>query len=308
MNDKLFDPSVLGKNYEPDLTKYEMLGKKANLGSASLDTRRIMLLIVDAQRDFVHPDGALSVPGAIEDTERLINWIYTNAGVITTIGASLDTHKPKMIFHPQWWKNIETGKNPEPYTMITFADIKDGKWQALFDPIWSVHYVDLLEKQAKKNLMVWPYHCIEATDGQKLVAALHEAIAYHAAARETKPEFITKGTVAQVEHYGIFAAEIAYPKNADASGLNTVYLDMIAQYDLIYVAGEAKSHCVMETMKQMLSYFSSQPEVIAKIRFLMDCTSSVAHPTIDFEALAMADLKDMEKKGVVMVTSQDPIS
>jgi len=308
MSTNLFNPAVLGQNYEPELVKFETEGKKAGFKPASSDTLRVMLLIVDPQRDFVHMDGSLSVPGAIGDMQRLIEWIYRNTGEITSIAASLDTHTRKMIFHPEWWKNVESGKNPDPFTPITLADIKAGKWQALGDPVWSVHYVDNLEKAAKKNLMIWPYHCIDGTDGQKLVPALHEAIIYHAAARSTQPEFITKGIVPQVEHYGIFASEVPYPKDPKSSGLNTEYLNIIAQYDRIYVAGEAKSHCVLETMKQMLAYFSAQPEVITKIRFMMDCTSSVYNPAIDFEALAVSELKEMEKKGVVMVTSQDKIS
>lgn len=307
MSTKLFDSKVLGTNYSPDLKKYEAIGKKAGLKPAANDKQKTILLIVDAQRDFVHIDGSLSVPGAVADVERLIEWIYRNAPELTTIAASLDTHIKMMIFHPMWWKNIATGKNPDPFTPITLADIVAGKWQALKDPIWSVHYVDQLEKAAKKNLMIWPFHCIDGTDGQKLVPALHEAIAYHAAARATLPEFITKGTVPQVEHYGIFAAEVNYPKDPKASGLNTEYLDMIANYDRIYVAGEAKSHCVLETMKQMLNYFGNQPDVINKIRFITDCTSSVAHPAIDFETLAQAELKEMEKKGVVMVKSTDSL-
>lgn len=306
----IFDPSVLGQNYEPDLARFAALGKKAKLTPAANDKLRTILLIVDMQRDFVHTDGALSVPGSIPDVQRLIEWIYRNGADLTTIAASLDTHVPMMIFHPMWWKNMETGKNPVPLTqeaVITLADIKAGKWQALRDPVWSVRYVDQLEKAAKKNLMIWPYHCLVGTDGQKLVPALHEAIAYHEAARLTKADFITKGTVPQVEHYGIFASEVPYPKNQKASGLNVEYLDLIAGYDRIYVAGEAKSHCVLETMKQMLAHFSPQPEVIDKIRFLVDCTSSVQHPAIDFETLARAELAEMEKRGVVMVASTDPL-
>jgi len=307
MTANLFDPKVLGTNYDPDLTKYEGLGAKAGLTPSADDKLRTILLIVDMQRDFVHTDGALSVPGAIEDVRRLIEWIYRNTGDITTIAASLDTHTRMMIFHPDWWKNIETGKHPDPFTPITLAEIRAGKWQALNDPPWSVRYVKQLEEAAKKNLMIWPFHCLVGTDGQKLIPALHEAIAHHGAARATKPEFITKGVVPYVEHYGIFGAEVPYPKDPKASGLNTEYLDIIAKYDRIYVAGEAKSHCVLETMKQMTGHFGSQPDVIAKIRFLMDCTSSVAHPAIDFETLAMAELKEMEKKGVVMVQSTDPL-
>ena len=308
MSKNNFDVADLGKNYDPRLEEFRTKGEQSKMPKASSDVTKTILLIVDMQRDFVHADGALSVPGALDDTSRLIDWIYKNAKDVTTICASLDTHKELQIFHPPWWKNIETGKHPDPFTSITFADIKNGKWQALVDPIWSVKYIEKLELNAKKNLMIWPLHCIEGTDGQKLVPALHEAIEFHAGARNTNPIFIEKGTVPQVEHYGIFASEVFFPKNSKASGLNVDTLDMIANYDRIYVAGEAKSHCVLETMKQMLAYFSNQSEVIEKIHFLMDCTSSVAHPAIDFETLAMAELKDMESKGVVMVNSTEPIS
>lgn len=306
MAPKLYDRSKIGTNYEPKLVEFANAGKKAKLTAAAKDKVKTMLLIVDNQRDFVHADGALSVPGALEDVERLIDWIYRNAHGISAIGASLDTHTPMMIFHADWWRN-ESGKHPAPFTQITLEDIKKGIWMPLMDLKWSVQYVDQLEKNAKKNLMIWPNHCIVGTDGQKLVPALAEAIAYHSAARNTQPKFLEKGTVPQVEHYGIFAAEVFYPKNPKASGLNTEYLDLIAQYDRIYVAGEAKSHCVLETMKQMLSYFASQPDVIAKIRFLVDCTSSVVHPSIDFETIAKAELASMEKQGVQMVNSTKEI-
>lgn len=302
----LFKASDVGLDYEPRLAEFEAAGKKAGLSPATKDKAPTILVIVDGQRDFVHTNGALSVPGAIDDMKRVAEWIYANAGQLSAITASLDTHEKMAIFHPMWWKNMGSGKNPDPFTPITYSEISQGKWVALKDPNWSVRYVHLLEEQAKKNLMIWPYHCLAGTDGQKLVPAIHEAIAYHAAARGVKPTFLTKGTVPQVEHYGIFAPEVPYPKNPNAS-LNTDMLDMIAKYERIYVAGEAKSHCVLETMKQMFSYFQAQPEVIKKIRFMMDGTSSVAHPTIDFEALAMHDLKEMEQKGVVMVTSRDPI-
>jgi nicotinamidase/pyrazinamidase len=307
MATSLLDPKVLGSVYQPDLKKYEALGKKSGIKSAADDKFRRILVLVDEQNDFMdQPGAALPVPGAIKDVERVIEFIYRNAGKITTIAASLDTHTKRMIFHPEWWINMETRKHPDPFTVITLADIRAGKWQALVDPVWSVRYVDLLEKNAKKNLMIWPYHCIAGTDGQKLVPALAEAIAWHSAARKTKPVFITKGTDPRVEHYGIFGAEVPDPKDP-ASLLNTDVLDMVASHDEIIEAGEAFSHCVNETMKQEMQYFGSQPEIIAKIRFMIDCTSPVVHPTIDFKTLAMAELAEMEKKGVVVIKSTDSL-
>ena len=90
-------------------------------------------------------------------------------------------------------------------------------------------------------------------------------------------------------------------------GTNTAFLDMLGRYDKIYVAGEAKSHCVLETMNQILRYFASAPDVIKKVNFLTDCTSSVAHPTIDFESMAQVELAKMAKAGVVMTKSTDPV-
>jgi nicotinamidase/pyrazinamidase len=43
------------------------------------------------------------------------------------------------------------------------------------------------------------------------------------------------------------------------------------------------------------------------LHFLRDCTSSVKHPTIDFDALAEAELADMERQGIQMVLSTDPV-
>lgn len=307
MTTKLFDPKAVGTNYEPDLTKYQELGKKAGAKPFSTDKKRTMLVIVDGQRDFVHKDGTLSVPGAVPDMQRLADFMYTNVGNLTAITASMDSHfGERMIFLGDWWKDMETGGHPDPYTPIYSKEIVAGRWLALVDPVWSIKYVDQLEKNGQLNHRIWPKHCVVGTDGQRLVPAIEEAIAYHSAARKTTPSYITKGTNRRVEHFGIFGAQVPDPSDPSTQ-LNTAMLDIIASYDRIYVAGEAKSHCVLKTMQQMLTYFSNQPDVISKIRFMMDCTSSVVSPDVDFELLANAELKDMESKGVVLVNSTDPI-
>jgi nicotinamidase/pyrazinamidase len=306
MATSLLNPAVLGTVYEPDIKKYTELGKRAGLAPADTDTFKRVLVLVDEQNDFMdQPGAALPVPGALKDVERVIEFIYRNAGKITKIVASLDTHIKRMIFHPEWW--IDTnGKNPQPFTVITLADIKAGVWRPVVDPVWSIRYVAFLEQNAKKNLVIWPYHCLVGTDGQKLVPALAEAIAWHSAARSTKPVFITKGTDPRTEHYGIWKAEMEDPKDPSTQ-LNVTMLDMIASHDEIMKAGEAWSHCVDETMRQEVDYLGTQPDLIAKIHFMIDCTSPVVHPTIDFATLAKASLAEYVKKGVVVVKSTDPL-
>jgi len=99
--------------------------------------------------------------------------------------------------------------------------------------------------------------------------ALYEAIAYHSAARQTQPLFLSKGSIPQSEYYSMLEPEVKVPTHP-LGGLNTAFLDMLGKYDLVYVAGQAKSHCVLSTMRSILHYFTAQPQVIAKLRFLMD--------------------------------------
>ncbi len=307
MSTPLFNASGLGTLRKPDLAKYAALGKNAGLKPASEDTFRRVLVLVDMQNDFMdQPLAALPVPGALGDVKRVIEYIYRNPEKITKIVASLDTHVKRMIFHPEWWINVETKEHPTPYTEITLADIKAGKWQALVDPIWSVRYVAYLETHAQKHLMIWPYHCIVGTQGQELVPELAEAIAWHSAARGTTADFIEKGTDPRTEHYGIWKAEMEDPKDPSTL-MNVTALDMISSFDEINMAGEAWSHCVDATMRQEVGYFSNQPDVIRKIRFMIDCTSPVAHPTIDFRAMAQASLDKMVAQGVVVINSTDPV-
>ncbi len=309
MTPTLYNPKDVERFYTPrrDFTTEGMRNRTRR--SAFEDKRKVALLIVDGQWDFVSPNGGLPVPGAVADIQRLIgNFIYPNLDEITNIFNSMDDHPLFSIFFPTWWRN----RNGEPPSMteptpIPYADIKRGLWRPIVEPLWTTEYVKKLEEQHKRTLMSWTLHCVQGTTGQALVPALSEAIMYHSASRGSQATRISKGLNPRVEHYGIFAAEIPDQKDVSTQ-LNTTILDTIAQHDLIYVGGEAKSHCVLETMAQLVAYFGkTQPETIKKIRFLMDCTSSVKHPAVDFDTIANIELDKMVQKGVVLVSSTDPI-
>jgi nicotinamidase-related amidase len=300
-----YDPNKVGTLYASDVQTAIEAGLKAGLAPAAKDGRRVILLLVDPQVDFIHTDGALSVPGAVSDTRRTIEWIYRNAEELTAIAASLDSHTPTQIFYPTWWIN-EAGEHPAPYTTITAEDVKRGVWKPIVEPRWSIEYINKLEQQARKTLMIWPYHTMIGTPGHAVTPALYEAIAFHSAARRTQPTFLQKGSIAKTEHYSILEPEVKVPEHP-FGGLNTAFLDMLASYDLIYVAGQAKSHCVLETVTSIMSYFKDQPDVTQRIYFMMDCTSSVQHPEINFEALANAELRKFKEQGVRMVFASDAI-
>lgn len=300
-----YNPEKVGQLFAPNTSRAVDEGRSANLPPSSADTQRVMLLLVDAQVDFIHTDGALSVPGAVDDTRRTIEWLFRNAGQVTTIAASLDSHVPIQIFSPTWWAD-QNGQHPAPFTPISSDDVQKGKWRPLYETEWSVEYVEKLEELAKKQLMIWPYHTLIGTPGHSITPALYEAIAYHSAARQSQPIFLNKGSIPKTEHYSILEPEVKVP-DQPLGVLNTAFLEQLASYDLVYIAGQAKSHCVLETVTSIMRYFHDQPDVIAKLRILTDCMSSVAHPEIDFDAMANETFAQYAAQGLKQVESTEAL-
>ncbi|HEX7737317.1 MAG TPA: hypothetical protein VF458_20895 [Ktedonobacteraceae bacterium] len=290
--------------YAARVQEFTEAGRGAGLTPAAGDGEKIAVVLVDYQHDFVDPGGTLSVPGAQADVARFLHWFYASAQSITTIYASLDTHLPYQIFFSAWWHDPRTGEHPQPFTPISATDVNTGRWQPLFHPEWSISYVNKLAEQARKDLMIWPHHTMQGTSGHALVAPISEAIAWHSAARRTQPVYITKGLTERTEFYGIFGAEVQDPADP-TSGLNTTLLDAVTRHERVYIAGEAKSHCVLETARQLVAHLSPRPQLLSRLYLLSDCTSSVQHPEVDFEALAEQELALMQQKGVQIVKSSE---
>ncbi len=298
-----YNPQNVARIYDVDFQRAYEAGLAQFNTPASKDDPRVLLWLIDVQVDFVFPPptGRLTVPNALDDTRRTVEFIYNNVHNITQIAASLDTHTPFQIFYPTWWIN-DAGEHPQPFTVITSDDIQRGVWKAVTEPVWSVRYVQELENVGKKQLMIWPYHCMEGTIGRSLVPALSEAMMFHAGARMAQPTYLTKGTIAHTEFYSVVEPEVKYAKHPDG-GLNTRFLDMVAQFDLVYVTGQARSHCVLETMQSTLRYFGNKPEVISKLRFIDDATSSIP----GFEQQTETTLQSLQQQGMKMVQAADAI-
>lgn len=301
-----YDPFRVGTLYVPNYLAVTDAARAAGIAPAGEDTTRTLLLLIDAQVDFVHTDGALSVPGAVEDTRRTIEWLYRNLSRVSAIAASLDSHLPVQIFSPSWWVDAD-GAHPQPFTVIAHEDVVTGRWRALYLSEWSLDYTERLERDAKKQLMIWQYHTLIGTTGHALTPALHEAIVYHAAARHIAPIFLQKGMIAQTEHYSIIEPEVKVP-DQPGGDVNHAFLQMLRTYDSIVVAGQAKSHCVLETVTSLMRLFADDPAMISRLNLLTDCMSSVAHPTIDFDVMADAAYADFSTQGLRLITSEMPFA
>src|SRR5512143_3195643 len=138
-----YNPDRIGTLFHTDLAALAVHAEAAGLPSAEKHSRKVMLLIVDMQVDFCHAQGALHVPGALDDIRRLIEFIYRNAERITRITCSLDSHYPFQIFHPAWWA-APPGTPRAPLTIIAAEDVEKGRWRPVFQPAWPREYVHRL--------------------------------------------------------------------------------------------------------------------------------------------------------------------
>ncbi len=276
---------------------------------------RTHLLIIDPQDDFMDsPGSALPVTGANEDMHRLATMIGRVGNKLEDIHVTLDSHRVIDIAHPGMWRD-QNGSQPGPFTIISVDDVKAGIWlprNAHMKPselggkslgTYALDYVQALASGGKYPLMIWPEHCLIGTPGHNVQRELAAVLQQWERTHFATVDFVTKGTNPYTEHFGAMMAEV--PMASDpGSGLNTVLLQILAQADIVAVAGQALSHCVKETVSQIADNIGE--EHIKKFYILTDCSSPVPQPPggPDFPAIAQAWLKQMEGRGMTLTTSE----
>lgn len=266
--------------------------------------RKVHLLVIDPQNDFMDlPGSALPVTGANDDMNRLADFVNKHGDKLEDIHVTMDSHQRVDIAHPTWWKDA-TGKQVQSFTLITSSDIEAGIYSTR-DPRQrqrSLDYVKQLESTGKKVLFIWPAHCCIGTWGHGIQENMMNALLGWQEKQYAMVDFVTKGTNPYTEHYGALMAEV--PDAEDPSTqLNTRLLEVLQTADEILIGGEALSHCVMETLNQIVDNIGD--EHVAKINIMTDATSPVGHNPggPDFPAIAQAWLKDIQKKGVRVTTT-----
>ena len=265
---------------------------------------KVHLLIIDPQKGFMDsPGSALPVTGANADMDRLADFIRKNGKKLEDIHVTLDSHQVIDIAHPAWWKGAD-GKMVQPFTLITAADIKAGIYTPRnpAERQRSLDYVEQLEKTGKYNLFIWPPHCLVGTEGHSIQNNLSDALVDWQAENYARVDFVVKGFNPYTEHYGGLLAEVPDPTDPSTQ-LNTNLLETLQQADEILIAGEALSHCVKETVNQIVENIGA--EHVKKIKILTDATSSVGQAPggPDFPAIGKAWLAEIQKKGVGVTTT-----
>lgn len=274
---------------------------------------KIALLVIDPQNDFCDiPDSelavapaslaagrpqpaarpALPVAGADRDMKRLAAFIDRVGPELDAIHVTLDSHHSVDIAHAAWWTN-DRGDAPAPFTVITAADLADGTWRARdgANQAHSLRYVEALEHAGRYRLVIWPEHCLIGSWGHNVHGAVKHSLDEWARRRMQQVRYVFKGMNPKTEHYSAVEAEV--PDAGDpATQRNAALLKALAEADQVVIAGEALSHCVANTVRDIARNFGAGG--VRKLVLLTDCASSVG----GFEQLGADFLAELTGQGM----------
>jgi nicotinamidase-related amidase len=254
--------------------------------------KKVHLMMIDPQVDFCDPKGALFVTGADQDMVHLAAFINANQPRIAEIHCTLDSHQVIHIAHPIFWVNSK-GENPPPFTLITDTDVRNGTWRA-FHPGLQQHaqkYVDTLKVNGRYVLCIWPPHCLIGSRGHSIVPSVSDALIEWERKTVNRANYITKGSNFLTEHYSGVQADV--PDDSDpTTKLNTNLIDALTEADEIWITGEALSHCVANTIRDIANKFGD--DNVKKFVLMEDTSSNVG----GFEQMGHDFVKEMVGRGM----------
>lgn len=241
---------------------------------------KIHLLVIDPQNDFCRNDqnfqGSLFVPGADEDMKRLARFVDRVKDKIDDIHITLDSHHKVDISHPIWFRDAN-GNHPGPFTLISSADLESGRWTTTMPSAFNrtLAYLKTLEGEGKYPHTIWPEHCLISSEGQAVFPELFHAVQKWES-RYAMTDFVTKGSNPWTEHFSAVKANVPDP-NDPGTQINTRLIRTLEEADVILLAGEALSHCLLSTVGDIADNFGN-PAFVEKLVLLTDCSSMVPDP------------------------------
>jgi nicotinamidase-related amidase len=135
------------------------------------------------------------------------------------------------------------------------------------------------------------------TEGHAVVSVLNDALQEWSANKMKMIHYIHKGMNCLTEMYSAIKAEV--PVSDDPSTeLNRTLLSELRQADKLIFCGEAKSHCVNYTMRDVAAHWEKE---MSSLYLLNDCTSAVP----GFEEAANSFVQDMKDLGCQVVLHQE---
>jgi hypothetical protein len=268
--------------------------------------------------------GRLSVAGAWNDTRRQAEWDLANTHLITKRVASFDKHPLTMRCDTHFYEarannpyGLPVGAHPhsfmdgpgEMFPKITTQSLwhprnnRIGWWKPLalnerdMDEIW--YYVNFV-----KEIFLWDMHCHAQTGGATMDPVVMATIMHHHFMRgrlAAEPVWIEKGKSWRVDALGMHKPEYAITGDPLTQAAANI-VDMIdgtpdcgmKPYDLVVYRGQAKSHCLLKTVKQGIEQCmeKGRQDCIAKMVVLDDCSSNI----IGFDEASKIAWSELQEK------------
>jgi nicotinamidase/pyrazinamidase len=285
----------------------------------------VQVVFVDPQNDFCVADdghghkGTLVVGGAQDDMRRLAKMVDRVGPKIDEIHVTLDSHQMVGIERPAWWKNSKDGSRPAPFTVlgldaknrIVALKFENGQFvptdveyttfrPSLYDR--SRKYLKALADGKRYPHVVWTVHCVVGTWGWSIVPELAEALGRWEDKNFARVNYVVKGNNPYTEHFSGIKAEVPMPDDPTTQ-VNTGLVQTLETADIIGLGGEALSHCVANTGRDIAALFSD-PKYVQKITLLTDASSSVG----GYEFLGEGFVKELTAKGMKKSTTVEFLS
>jgi nicotinamidase/pyrazinamidase len=261
------------------------------------------VLIIDPQNDFCDVSGAaLPIAGASADLTRLAAFLQAAGSTLDDLIITLDSHATVGIERTTFW---QTGNAEEvsAFTEVMEADVRARKFvprdEALTDQV--IAYLHALEAQGRYRLMIWPVHCVIGTWGHNIYPPLASEIARWETQRQRGALKVMKGMNPLTEQYSAVRAEVPRPDDPRTQN-NRELIDRTRPGEqLLFVAGEAASHCVSATLTHLLDEMTIEER--ARVVLMRDCMS----PVSGFESHAGKFFEAAATQGARVMTSIDAL-
>ncbi len=262
--------------------------------------QKVHLVVIDPQVDFCDPGGALYVQGAEQDIHRLAAMVRRLTPKLDDIHVTLDSHRLIDVAHPIFWKD-SSGQNPAPFTILTASDVESGRWTPALPGLYQrmLDYVKALETNGRYPLCIWPPHCLIGSPGHCVLPELHQALQRWEQQRFAMVDYVTKGSNPWTEHYSAVCADVPDPSDPGTQ-LNTRFIRTLMEADLVAIAGEAGSHCLANTVRDIANNFGDD-SYIRRLVLLEDATS----PVPGFESFQTDFIKEMTARGMQVARTCD---
>ncbi len=263
-------------------------------------SRIIHVLGIDPQEDFANPNGALFVPGADDDMSRVAAMFRANGHKIADVHITLDCHNYNDIAHPSWFVD-SSGAHPAPFMIVSADDLESGRWMTRVPSLRgrTLEYLRALDASGRYPHMIWPPHCLIGSSGCAVVPELMDALNEWCKTHFGVINWVSKGSNVFTEHFSGVQAEVPDP-NDPTTQVNTDLVLALEEADDILLVGEALSHCLANTVRDIAANFSD-PALIAKLVLLTDASS----PVTGCEQFATDFINEMTPKGMRTSTTVD---